>query len=107
MTLALGLRGGFHHTLNYFTNMQFISIMMIAVICNVIGSTTCYYVVQRFGSLTLSIITNIRKFISVVLSILLFNHPLKGAYKISGLGLTFVFSLAYMLETATHKKKKL
>ncbi len=74
----------------------------MAVLCNVAGSTTCYYVVSRFGSLTLSIFTNIRKFFSVIVSIVMFNHPLSGPHKIGGLAMTFVFSLLYMVETASH-----
>lgn len=62
----------------YFTNVEFILVLFGAVLCNMIGSTTCYFVVSRFGSLTLSILTNLRKFISVILSVILFNHSLRG-----------------------------
>ena len=71
----------------------------LAVACNIIGSTTCYFVIAELGSLTLSIMTNIRKFLSVIISVIIYSHSINEANKIVGLSMTLLFSLLYLIET--------
>lgn len=63
--------------------------MLVTCICSAFGQFCIYKCITEFGTLTCSIVTTTRKFFTVLSSILIFGHVLRGR---QWLGIVFVFS---------------
>jgi len=75
--------------------------------CSAFGQSFIYLALLEFGSLVLSVVTTVRKFFSILFSIVWFRHPISFAQWI-GIGLVFMglFVLPYgkvLLEKFTVK----
>ena len=49
--------------------------MLIMAICSAVGQLFIFYTIKQFGPLAFATIQTVRQFLSVVLSIVLFAHP--------------------------------
>jgi len=102
----LGTGAGIEGVLFCKANTDVLPYILLFSITSAFGQFFIYYTVHQFGSLTCSIITTIRKFCTILLSVLLFGHLLTVtqwlcvALVFCGLGLESFFSWS------AHKKKE-
>jgi len=75
--------------LDYFEhNPSILPHMFLMAVCSAIGQLFIFHTIKRFGPLVFATIQTVRQFLSVVLSILFFAHPL-NAMEAVGIGIVF------------------
>lgn len=79
--------------------------LTILSLCNPIGQFFIYATIHHFGSLTNSTITTARKFVSILLSVFLFGHPLSSLQWISVVIVFVGLSLNVILSDSTKHKQ--
>jgi adenosine 3'-phospho 5'-phosphosulfate transporter B2 len=76
--------------LDYFErNPSILPHMFLMAICSAIGQLFIFHTIKRFGPLVFATIQTVRQFLSVVLSIVFFAHPL-NAMEAVGIAIVFV-----------------
>ena len=60
----------------FVTNPSVLFYLLLIGVAAAVGQSFIFYTISHFGPLTCSIITNIRKFVQIFLSVLLFQHAL-------------------------------
>ena len=76
--------------IHYFErNPSIIPHMAIMAVCSAIGQLFIFHTIKRFGPLVFATIQTVRQFLSVVLSILFFAHPLNT---MEAVGIAIVFT---------------
>ena len=63
--------------------------MLIMAICSAVGQLFIFYTIKQFGPLAFATIQTVRQFLSVVLSILFFHHPIN---QMEAVGILIVFA---------------
>jgi len=102
----LGTGGGIEGVLFCKQNIDVLPYILLFSVTSAFGQIFIYYTIHQFGSLTCSIITTIRKFCTILLSVVVFGHSLSSiqwlcvALVFSGLSLESFFSWS------AHKKKE-
>lgn len=76
--------------LDYFEhNPSILPHMFLMAVCSAIGQLFIFHTIKRFGPLVFATIQTVRQFLSVVLSIIFFNHPLNMMEAV-GIGIVFL-----------------
>ena len=76
--------------IHYFErNPSIIPHMAIMAVCSAIGQLFIFHTIKRFGPLVFATIQTVRQFLSVVLSIVFFAHPLNS---MEAVGIAIVFA---------------
>ncbi|SSD58461.1 uncharacterized protein SCODWIG_00222 [Saccharomycodes ludwigii] len=65
-----------------------LKLLLIYSICGALGQVFIFYSLQSFGSIILIMVTVTRKMISMILSIVVYEHKLNGP-QIAGIGIVF------------------
>merc|ERR1719453_121542 len=82
--------------------------MFIMAVCSAIGQLFIFYTIKRYGPLVFATIQTVRQFLSVVLSIVFFAHPLNSMEAV-GIFIVFAALGAQILDkwySKQHKSKK-
>ena len=70
------------------TNPSILLHIGVMAICSAVGQLFIFYTIKRFGPLVFATIQTVRQLLSIVLSILLFSHPV-NSQMMSGVALVF------------------
>ena len=82
--------------------------IFVMAVCSAIGQLFIFYTIKRFGPLVFATIQTVRQFLSVVLSIVFFAHPLNT---MEAVGIAIVFAalggqILYKWRAQRHRPKK-
>ena len=70
-------------------NPSIVPHIMIMAVCSAIGQLFIFYTIKQYGPLVFATIQTVRQFLSVVLSIVFFGHPINGMEAV-GIGIVFL-----------------
>lgn len=71
------------------TNPDVLLIMLTLACVSVVGQFFTFDHINRFGSISLSLVNTVRKILSIILSVLIYRHPMNLA-RYCGLGIIFL-----------------
>jgi adenosine 3'-phospho 5'-phosphosulfate transporter B2 len=71
------------------TNPSCLVHICIMAVCSAVGQLFIFYTIKRYGPLVFATIQTVRQFLSVVLSIVFFSHPLNGTMA-AGIAVVFL-----------------
>ena len=90
--------------LRYFEhNPSILPHMFLMAVCSAVGQLFIFHTIKRFGPLVFATIQTVRQFLSVVLSIVFFAHPL-NAMEAVGIAIVFL-ALGAEIASKWHAKR--
>jgi UDP-galactose transporter B1 len=91
--------------LHFFAQSHFaLGLFLLDIVLKTFGQIFAFKIITDYGSLPLSMIGGFRKFISIILSVIIFGHHLKW-YQALAIGLITI-SVAVEVTTKIEKKRK-
>lgn len=96
-------QGGFLESLSFMVrHPQFCSHVMLLSVCGAGGQVFIFYTIATFGPVTFTIIMTIRQGLSILLSCIIYHHPI---YTGGSLGMALVFSAIFLRVYANRRLK--
>ena len=103
-TVSLLEQGGFVESLHFMVqHHEFIYHVILLSICSAVGQLFIFYTISQFGAVTFTIIMTIRQGLAILLSCLIYQHPVTTT---GGFGLVIVFFALFARAYFNQRAKK-